>query len=235
MHFVYIDDSGDGIVACFSSLIIPADQWRATLNHLLNSRRQMKWSDGVYIKKELHATDWNSGKGRLARHPITKVRRVELYNDFLTAVSTIPSAQLINACVPLTDKNRAFEWMLNRIETNMRKAGSRCVIFCDEGKNYDSIRRRLGIYNFIPSKFGAWGGGDAATNITADRLLEDLVYRDSAKSIFVQAADACAYALLRRERALRSKDALGLNKSFYILEPIMVKAAFAKDPYGIIR
>ena len=35
--------------------------------------------------------------------------------------------------------------------------------------------------------------------------------------------------------ALPSKNALGLNRSFYILEPIMVKAAFAGDPYGVIR
>jgi hypothetical protein len=35
MHFVYIDDSGDDSIACFSAVIIPADQWRDSLNHLL--------------------------------------------------------------------------------------------------------------------------------------------------------------------------------------------------------
>jgi hypothetical protein len=69
----------------------------------------------------------------------------------------------------------------------------------------------------------------------ADRLLEDLVYRDSARSIFIQAADACAFALLRRERPIPSKTALGLDQSFYILDRIMVKQAFGPDPYGVIR
>jgi hypothetical protein len=235
MHFVYIDDSGDGTVACFSALIIAADQWRDGLDHLLAARRAMRQTDGVYIKQELHSTDWNAGKGRLSKKPITKQRRVEMYNDFLAAIASTPSCQLINACVPLKQQTRAFEWLLNRIDTNMRHAGSRCVIFCDEGKDYDTVRRKIGVYNPIPSRLGTWEDGNASQNLPTHRILEDLVYRDSAKSIYVQAADACAYALLRRERPLASKNALGLDQSFYLLEPVMVKAAYAKDPYGIIR
>jgi hypothetical protein len=79
MHFVYIDDSGDDVLACFSALIIPADQWRTLLEHLISTRQQMNASDGVYMKAEMHATDWNGGKGRLARHPISKVRRAQLF------------------------------------------------------------------------------------------------------------------------------------------------------------
>ena len=235
MHFVYIDDSGDEAIACFSALIIPADQWRDSLNHLLDVRRQMNASDGIYLKSEMHATDWNGGKGAIARHPISKQRRAQLYDFFVSGIAMMPSAQLINAAVPKAEKDRAFEWLLQRIQVNMRKAGSRCVIFCDEGKSYDAIRRRMGVYNFIRSKFGDWGSGKESVNIPADRILEDLIYRDSARSIFIQAADACAYALLRRERPLASKTALGLHQSFFILERIMVKQAFGKDPYGIIR
>jgi len=235
MHFVYIDDSGDDAIACFSALIIPADQWRSLLDHLLSARQQMNESDGIYMKAEMHATDWNGGKGRIARHPVPKARRAQLFDFFLSSVASLPSAQLINAAVPKAEKDRAFEWLLMRIQNNMRIAGSRCVIFCDEGKSYDAIRRRMGVFNYIPSKYGEWDEGGTSKNIPADRLLEDLVYRKSERSIFVQAADACAYALLRRERPLPSKTALGLDQSFYILERIMVKQAFGKDEYGIIR
>ncbi|WP_374625470.1 DUF3800 domain-containing protein [Devosia sp.] len=79
------------------------------------------------------------------------------------------------------------------------------------------------------------GVGNPSKNIPADRILEDIVYRDSARSIFIQAADACAYALLRRERPIASKTVLGLDQSFFILERIMVKQAYGRDPYGIIR
>jgi hypothetical protein len=235
MHFVYIDDSGDGSISCFSALIIPSDLWRSSLDHLLGIRQQMRISDGIRVQKELHSTDWNGGKGELAPHPISKERRARLFDFFLSGIAMMPGVQLINAAVPFGDQNRAFDWLLSRIQMNMTKAGSQAIIFCDEGKSYDSIRRKLGKHNFIPSKMGDWGDGKASKNFPTDRILEDIVYRDSAKSILVQAADACAYALLRRERPIPTKTALGLDKSFYILERILVKAAFGKDPMGIIR
>lgn len=147
----------------------------------------------------------------------------------------MPDAQLINAAVPLAEENRAFERLLNRINVNMRKAGSTAVIFSDEGKNYDAMLRRMRRHNFIASHFGQWPGGVPAKNIPLDRILEDLVYRDSKRSLFIQAADWCGYALLRRENPIPSKTKLGLDQSFYILEPIMVKAAHGADPYGVIR
>jgi hypothetical protein len=205
------------------------------LDQLICTRQQMNASDRIYMKAEMHATDWNGGKGRIARHPVSKARRAQLFDFFLSGVASLPTAQLINAAVPKIDRDRAFQWLLQRVQNNMRISGSRCVIFCDEGKSYDAIRRRMGVFNFIPSKYGEWEGGDAAKNIPADRILEDLVYRKSDRSIFIQAADACAYALLRRERPIPSKTALGLDQSFYILERIMVKQAFGNDPYGVIR
>lgn len=237
MHFVYIDDSGDNTVSCFSALIIPADGWRDSLDHLIGARKMMRNSDGVYVAKELHSTDWVGGKGKLARHPISKARRARLFDFFLSSVAMLPSVQIINACVPLAEKDRAFQFLLQRIDNNMRKAGSRCVIFSDEGKSYDAIRRRMGVFNYIPSMYGVWSDGNSSRNMAAHRILEDLVYRDSAKSIFIQAADACAYALLRSERPIPSKNALGLDRSFDILERVLVKQAFAKDPrrLGIIR
>ncbi len=215
MHFVYIDDSGDDHLSCFSALIKPADQWRESLLHLLGVRRQMRDSDGIRIQKELHSTDWNGGKGDLSGYPVSKQRRAELFDFFLSGVALLPGAQLINAAVPFGEQERAFEWLLNRVQSNMKKAGSQAIIFCDEGKSYDHIRRKLGVFNHIPSKFQSWSVGSESKNIPADRILEDIVYRDSEKSILIQAADACAYALLRRERPISSKSALGLDKSFF--------------------
>jgi hypothetical protein len=235
MHFVYVDDSKDWKLACFSALIIPADRWRECLDWLLEARRELKRSDGIHIRKEIHATDWIGGKGAIAPKPVTKQRRAELFNILLTRVAEMPSAQLINAAVPLPQEERVFERLLNRINVNMTKAGSRAVLFSDEGKGYDSMLRRMRHYNFIGSKFGRWPEGVEAKNITIDRILEDIVYRDSRRSLFVQAADWCGYALLRRENPIPSKTKLGLDRSFFILEPIMVKAAYGADPYGVIR
>lgn len=235
MHFVYIDDSKDTAIACFSALIVPADGWRDSLDWLLETKRAMRDAYGIYMRKEIHATDWNGGKGKIAPNLIRKPVRASLFNYFLSGIARMPGARLINAAVPLAQEDRAFEYLLNRINMNMKRSGSRAVIFNDEGKDYDGLLRKMRRHNPISSRFGSWPGGATTQNITIDRILEDIVYRDSKKSLFVQAADCCGYALLRRENPIPSKTALGLDKSFYILEPIMVKAAFSSDPYGIIR
>jgi hypothetical protein len=138
MHLAYIDDSKDNRFACFSALLIPADRWRESLDHLLGVRSMMKVSHGIYTRKEIHATDWNGGKGRIAPNFVNKATRAVLFDFFLAGIAMVPSAQLINAAVPPSEENRAFEWMLNRINVNMTKAGSRAVIFCDQGKSFDA-------------------------------------------------------------------------------------------------
>lgn len=123
----------------------------------------------------------------------------------------MPGAQLINAALPAAQEDRAFERMLNRINVNMTKAGSETVLFCDQGKNYDGMLRRMRHFNPIPSRFG-----------------------DSKRSLFIQAADCCAYAVLRNRNPLPAKTALGLHRSLTILEPICVKVANHRDPLGVI-
>jgi hypothetical protein len=232
MHFVYIDDSKDNKLACFSALLVPTDSWNECLNRLIAIRRIMKQSDGVPLRMEFHATNWLGGKGRLVRH-LRKQDRVRLYDYFLAGITMLPGIQLINAAVPHYDEERAFEWLLNRINKNMEKADSRALIISDEGKSYDKLFRKMRRHNFIPSRIGKWETGALSKNLVLDRIVEDLVYRDSAKSLFIQAADACAYAVLRSESPIPSKTALGLDQSLMILEPVMVKFAFAKCPKGL--
>lgn len=235
MHLIYIDDAKDDRLACFSAISIPEETWQRCLDHLIGMRRQMRASDNIYIRHEIHATDWVGGRGRLAPHFIAKGTRVRLFNYILSSVAMLPGAQLFNAANRRGHEERLFEWLLNRINVNMRKASSRAILISDEGKSYDFMLRRMRRVNYIPSKFGAWGGGSMSKNITIDRILEDISYRDSARSLFIQMADCCAYALLRRENPIASKTKYGLDQSFFICEPIMVKRANGLDPHGVIR
>jgi hypothetical protein len=65
--------------------------------------------------------------------------------------------------------------------------------------------RKMRRVNYIPSRFGSWYSGDFTKNMPVDRIIEDITYRNSARSLFIQAADFCAYALLRSERPLASR------------------------------
>jgi hypothetical protein len=157
MHFVYIDDSKDWRIACFSALLIPADRWADCLDWLIGLRRDLKASDGIHIRKEIHATDWVGGKGRIGVNFVDKTRRAALFNWLLSGITMMPDAQLINPAVPLAEEDRAFERLLNRINVNMRKAGSTAVIFADQGKNYDGMLRRcddiiLSLAGLVPGR-----------------------------------------------------------------------------------
>ena len=235
MHFVYIDDSKGDRSACFSCLIIPAEQWRAALDHIIDFRRDINSRYGVYIKKEIHATDWLAGRGRVGPRVVSKALRAVIFREFLETIATIPGAQSINGIAPLRSDYVLFERLMNRIQKNMEYQGSRALIFSDQGKSYDTLLRRMRHHNHIPSRLGMWKSGAASKNIPISRIVEDIVYRDSARSFLVQAADACAFSLLRKEFPTPKMITANIHTAFDLLDPILVKQASRYDPQGILR
>jgi hypothetical protein len=120
----------------------------------------------------------------------------------------------------------------------MQAWGSHAILLCDEGKEADYTRlvRKMSVFNPIPSQYGVWQDtGSTTRNIPIDRIIEDPFFKKSERSYFIQMADFCAYALLRKERPIPSKSRYGLDSVFMELEPICVKEANPRDPYGIIR
>lgn len=235
MRLIYIDDSKDQSTSCFSALSIADRDWNPAFDDIKSFRRSLKTSDGILLRKELHATDFVAGRGRISDRIVTKYRRSQIFAEALGFVARLPGIQIFNACVKKSDEDRAFEWLLNRINTNLSKSGEFGIIFCDEGKDYTKLLRKMRVYNPIPSGFGRWPGGQSSRNIAIDRILEDIVYKDSASSYFIQLADFCAFALLRREAPLESRTKYGIDKAFDLLKPVLVTQANRRDPDGIVR
>jgi hypothetical protein len=152
-------------------------------------------------------------------------------------IAQLRGVRLFNAIAPKPQESLIFERLMNRININMEKSGSNAVIVHDEGKDYTRLVRRLGVFNPIQSRYGGWAGGHPYKNITLDHILEDIFFRDSANSYFIQLADFCAYALFRNEFPLASKKKYSLETSFEELHGICIPQCFSKDPkkLGIIR
>lgn len=235
MHICYMDDSGEDNVRAFAMLTVPVVHWKAGFEAIRSFRRKIRDSDGIFIRNELHATKFLSGHGYVAKNRVTLERRVEIYFDGIDMIAKLPEVRLFSAIG--TNELRLFERMLNRLNVAMKAWDSYAVLVSDEGKDYRKLARQLAAFNPIPSQYGVWAGGDSTKNIVVDRLIDDLFYRKSCESYFVQAVDFCAYALLRSEKQIPSKNALGIHKAFDRLEPICQKQAFGKDPrrLGIIR
>jgi len=238
MHLVYIDDSGDEILSIFSALAIPADQWQASFALVRQFRRDIKRSDGIYVHEELHAWKFVSGRGNIADKVVPKGRRCQIFKDLLALVAQLPGVGLFNTVFPASNEDKAFEWLINRINRTLQAWDSRAVLICDEGKEaaYTRLCRRMHVYNPIPSRYGVWlDTGEVQRNIPIDRIIEDPFFKPSDQSYFIQCVDFCAYALLRRERPIPSKTKYGLDQAFSLLSNCLVKEATRRDPDGIIR
>lgn len=231
MHLVYVDDSKDENSSCFSAIILPVSRWNEALDHLIAFRRAIKASHGIYTTIELHATDWIGGRGNIAPQTVRRDERAGLFKDAMRHIAKLPECCIINAHGPRRAENLLFERLCNRIQSNMSKRNSRAIIISDEGKNYDGLVRKMRRFNPIQGHFGG------TLNRPLDRIIEDLVYRKSDRSLFIQAADFCAFSLLRMETPTPAIRRHGLEDAFMILEPVLVKQAFGKDPrrLGIIR
>lgn len=237
MFLAYVDDSGDEHVRCFSALLVHESVWKSHLEAFRNFRRALKASDGVFVTKELHATEFTAGRGRLGNTVVTKGRRCEIYHEALRMITRLPKLRMLNAFATKGDERQVFERFVNRLNRTMAEWNSRAIIVHDEGKDYTNLIRRMGVYNPIKSKYGSWPDGSVFKNMPTDRIIEDIVFRDSRRSSFIQMADFCAYALFRSEVPLASKAKYGLNNAFKILEPLCVSEANGRDPrhLGIIR
>ncbi len=237
MHLAYIDESADERVFVYSALVVPSDQWRAAFSLLQEHRRALKAAYGIYVRKELHAWKFVTGRGRIADRVVFKSQRAAIFRDTLRVVSTLPGIQIFNAAFPKANYAIAFERLLNRVNRTMQSWGSHALLICDEGKEalYTKMVRRMAVFNPIPSQFGAWDDGRQWRNIPLERIIEDPFFKQSSRSYFIQAADFTAYSLLRQESQLESRNRYGIHEAFNVLEQALFTGANRRDPRGIIR
>lgn len=199
-------------------------------------RQGMKERFGIGLQKELHAKHFLAGRKPIAPQPIDIPTRVNIARDILKGIAAMPSMQVIGVVMEHDEKDRAFDWLLNRIDTNVRKASDQALIISDEGKDYNKLLDRKRKTNLIPSAFGGWREtGGLNTSIPIANIVERIWLRKSSDCHFIQAADFCAYALLRQEAPYAKHTALGIDKLYSALEPCLCKDANRKDPQGVVR
>lgn len=238
MRFIYVDESHDDQLYVLAAMALPADKWSQALEQVIQYRRDLKRTDGIYVSTEFHAWKFVSGRGDIADGIVTKARRCELFAETLKFITTLPDVRLFNAVLPVKQADWAFERSVNRINRALQDWQTYGILICDEGNEakFTKLLRKMRRFNPIPSRKGVWREtGKPTKNIPIDRILEDPFFKRSDQSYFLQLVDFAAYALLRRERPLASKSKYGLDKAFANLKPILVLEANPDDLDGVIR
>ena len=131
-----MDDSGEDDVRAFSLLTVPVDQWKTCFTGIKEYRRKLRESDGIFIKKELHATKFLSGHGYWSDRRLSLERRCEIYRDCLTNIARLPGVRLFSGIGSKVLEERILERLLNRLNRAMQEWGSYAVCVSDEGKDY---------------------------------------------------------------------------------------------------
>jgi hypothetical protein len=237
MHFVYIDESKDESYCVYSALAIPVDKWHEHLSKVQEFRRGLKKSDGIYVKAELHAWKFVSGRGRISASHVSRQRRCEIFRETLEFITTLEGVKLFNAFSPRSQELEAFQYLVTRVDRTMLEWNSRALLICDSG-NEGTLRklvRKMRRYNPIPSQYGCWEDGRITKNFPLTHIVEDPFFHRSEDSYFIQLVDFCAYALLRTENPTIKSQQCRISEAFKALEPILVLEASRKDPLGIIR
>jgi hypothetical protein len=125
------------------------------------------------------------------------------------------------------------------LQPRLAPYSAQVITVADEGREYEieRLRRKMGVANFVPSKYGSWGG-ERSKNLPLGQLIEDVLFRKSADSYLIQLADCAAFALLKRESMppTRNVAKYNIHKAWdkHLKHIAFLKAA-ADDPDGIVR
>lgn len=239
MWFAYIDESKDNNgFYIYSAIVTNGERWATTFEKVKHFRRKLRVEHGVFISHELHAWKFAAGKGQVADHPILKPERAEIFRKVMRFISESRCFVVVSSCN--TNEQYAFERLVNRINCTVEAKEQNYLLFFDQGEEVEMTKRirRMRVHNPIPSRFGAWlDSGEVTRSIPLFRCMEDSIFKDSKASYFIQLADLCAYALLRMERPIASRTALGYDTMYEELRPVSRVITNRGDPrgMGIIR
>src|SRR5712691_4862074 len=103
MYLFYVDDSGEGHYYTFSAIGIPDERWRDIFNAVSTFRHSLRESDGIYVRKELHAWKFLSGRGRPSDKVLSRKRRAEIFKNALAFLATLQDQGLVLFNVAFTN------------------------------------------------------------------------------------------------------------------------------------
>lgn len=258
MFLMYVDESGDCGMAnsptrhfILTGLVVHELAWEGVLQELVAFRRAMKSKYGLLMTDEIHTGEMTRNGGALTRIP--RGDRLAIIRHFAECLGGIPSVRLLNVCADKQGKVPDFDvfegaWrrLIQRFENTISYRNfpgspnrhDKGMILPDntDGKKLTRLVRRMRCYNPIPSQPSATGAGAPSyRNLVIQQVVEDPHMCDSRHSYFIQAADMAAYMLRQQYAPSKYMKKKGATAYFRKLEPILLKQASSKNPFGIVE
>lgn len=253
---MYVDESGDcGLTNspsryfALSGLVIHELRWRSYLTQLVEFRRRMRTQHGLKLREEIHVSRFiGRAPGQLQR--IRKHERLAIYRKLLDELATMPDISVVNVVVDKRNKpanydvfENAWTALIQRFENTIQhhnfpgpqNADERGMILPDrtDDLKLTKMLRRMRYYNPVPGMQAM--GFSGYRNLQLAYIIGDPKFRQSHMSYYIQAVDACAFALyqyFQPNSFVRKKHA---GKYLLRLDPVLCKVASRSDQHGIVR
>jgi hypothetical protein len=119
----YVDESFDSEKFCLSAIGIPHTEWRECFARVREHRQLLKQDFGILIRKEIHASEFVNGRGRVSDQTLGKHERSRIFKGLLRLVAQLPNVMIINVCLKNNEHSDvqlvAWDRLMNRIERTM--------------------------------------------------------------------------------------------------------------------
>ncbi|WP_109261671.1 DUF3800 domain-containing protein [Hyphobacterium indicum] len=241
MYLMYVDESGDtgrepGSSPAFvlAGLIAPSGKWTEIEQAMIDLRRELGAQYGLKASDELR------GSMIMRKGPGDAARRVALIEAALKGIASLKSVRVILTAVrkknlpPETDVFRAgwsaqlghFDGFLARSGGRGRDAGVQGFVVADrtQSAQLDKLVRALRRERPVTETYGWFRRKTRIHNKPLKHVIELPQHQDSRRSLLIQAADLCAYAVFQKERpSMAVKANKGDDRFLKALEPIVIK------------
>lgn len=229
-YLIYIDESYDETHFVYSALFISVAQWESCFKKVLEWRHKLQDEHGISYKAELHATEFVAGRGiKSTNHH--KDYRANLFYQAFQFFETLDELTILNGITEnKNNKDKLFDWVVNRINRTLKARNAYGVLVCDQGDEGTLVPliRKMKKINLVPGR-QEYGGGFG--DFPLKNIIEDPLFKNSKSSYFIQMADFIAFSLLRNEHPVSSTHAK-VQSAFDQLDNRLIKVAFRDDPKG---
>jgi hypothetical protein len=123
VRFFYVDESYDDTKFCLSAIAVRHTEWRDCFNRIKQHRGVLKQKYGIYLRKEIHSTDFVAGRGKISDKFVSKRDRCRVFEGLLNLVASLPNVMVFNICLDKAGRTDpqldAWDRLLNRIERTL--------------------------------------------------------------------------------------------------------------------
>lgn len=123
VRIAYVDESYDAQKFVLSAVCIRHGEWRQCFDRVREFRVLMKQEHGLFLRKEIHASEFLSGRGRVSDKDIGKWQRSRIFRSLLQVVASLPQVLVFNVCLEKAGETdvhmKAWDRLVNRLERSM--------------------------------------------------------------------------------------------------------------------